>query len=125
MEKNMSLQVRKDGIFNKIARFLKNIFKSKKKDGKITQKDIILESERVKNIIMPTEKKKFKDGLKVEVKTDETLLLQKRFENDEKSADDMSDEQINSLILLYKEQVSALKEKINIRRIELEKSTNN
>ena len=74
---------------------------------------------------MPTEKKKFKDGLKVEVKTDETLLLQKRFENDEKSADDMSDEQINSLILLYKEQVSALKEKINIRRIELEKSTNN
>ena len=81
----------------------------------------IHQKERVRNIITPVEKKEFKDGVKVEVKTDETLNLQKQFESNEESANNMTDEQINSLILLYKDQVATLREKINMRRAELEK----
>ncbi len=125
MEENKSLQVRKEGIVTKFLNFFRNIFKSNKNKLGYTEKDIILQKERVTNIITPVEKKEFKDGIKIEVKTDETLMLQKQFEDNEKSADDMTEEQINSLILLYKEQVATLREKINNKRLELEKTMNN
>ena len=125
MEENKSLQVRKKGNVTKFLNFFKNIFKSNKNKLGYTEKDIILQKERVTNIITPVEKKEFKDGIKIEVKTDETLMLQKQFEDNEKSADDMTEEQINSLILLYKEQVATLREKINNKRLELEKTMNN
>ena len=125
MEENKSLQVRKEGIVTKFLNFFRNIFKSNKNKLGYTEKDIILQKERVTNIITPVEKKEFKDGIKIEVKTDETLMLQKQYEDNEKSADDMTEEQINSLILLYKEQVATLREKINNKRLELEKTMNN
>lgn len=124
MEENKSLQVRKEGVFTKFLNFFKKLFKSNKPKVGYTQKDIILQKERVTNIITPIEKKEFKDGIKIEAKTDETLMLQKQFEDNENSADDMSEEQINSLIMLYKEQVATLREKINNKRVELEKTMN-
>ncbi len=122
MDTNKSLQVRKEGIFTKFLNFFINLFKAKKETLGYTEKDIILQKERVKNIITPVEKKEFKDRIKVEAKNEETLMLQKQFEDNEDAADNMTEEQINSLILLYKEQVSALTEKINNKRIELEKT---
>lgn len=124
MDTNKSLQVRKEGVFTKFLNFFRNLFKSKRNSLGYTEKNIILQKERVQNIITPVEKKEFKDGIKVEVKNDETLMLQKQFEENENAADNMTEEQINSLILLYKEQVSALTEKINNKRIELEKTMN-
>lgn len=121
MDRDKSLQVRKENFFTKFINFFKGLFKKDKNNLGYTQKDIILQKERVRNIITPVEKKEFKDGVKVEVKNDETLNLQKQFESNEESANNMTDEQINSLILLYKDQVATLREKINIRRAELEK----
>lgn len=121
MDIDKSLQVRKENFFTKFINFFKGLFKKDKNNSGYTQKDIILQKERVRNIITPVEKKEFKDGVKVEVKTDETLNLQKQFESNEESANNMTDEQINSLILLYKDQVATLREKINVRRAELEK----
>lgn len=121
MDRDKSLQVRKENFFTKFINFFKGLLKKDKNNLGYTQKDIILQKERVRNIITPVEKKEFKDGVKVEVKTDETLNLQKQFESNEESANNMTDEQINSLILLYKDQVATLREKINMRRAELEK----
>lgn len=124
MDIDKSLQVRKEGVFTKFLNFFRNLFKTKKAPQGYTEKNIILQKERVQNIITPVEKKEFKDGIKINAKNEETIKLQKQFEADANSADNMSEEQINSLILLYKEQVSALTEKINNKRIELEKTMN-
>lgn len=126
MDRSKSLQVIKnDNIFTKFIKFFKKLwFKPKDNELGYTQKDIILEKERVTNIITPVEKKEFIDGIKIEAKNDETLSLQKQFESNEKSADSMTDDQINSLILLYKEQIAILREKINIKRAELDKMNN-
>lgn len=124
MDINKSLQVKKEGVFTRFLNFFRNLFSSKKPTVGYTEKNIILEKERVKNVITPVEKKEFKDGIKIEAKNEETLKLQKQFEANEDSADNMTEDQINSLILLYKEQVSALTEKINNKRIELEKTMN-
>lgn len=122
MDINKSLQVRKESVFTKFLNFFRKLFKTNKQEPAYIEKDIILQKERVKNIITPVEKKEFKDGIKVEAKNEETLKLQKQFEDNENSVDSMTEEQINSLILLYKEQVSTLTEKINKKRIELERT---
>lgn len=123
MEENKSLQVRKEGIFTKFLNFFRNLFKSNK--PKYTQMDIHLDKEPVENIITPVEKKDFKEEMRVEIEKDGTLELQKQFEENESSVENMTEEEVNKLIMLYKDQVSILRETINIKRNELEKRLNN
>lgn len=122
MDVNKSLQVKKENVFTRFINFFKNLFKPKEKKTGYTEKDIILQKERVKNIITPVEKKEFIDGIKVPLKNEETLMLQQEFESDSNMVNDLSDAQIKNLIQLYKDQVSVLRDKINKKRIELEKT---
>lgn len=119
MDKNKSLQVRKENIFTKFLNFFKNIFKSKKQEPGYIQQDIILEKERVKNIVTPEVKKDFKSEIKIGQENNELLYLQKKFENNEVTISSMSNDQIRDLIILYKEQVRNLKEKIKEKKTEL------
>lgn len=119
MDKNKSLQVRKENIFTKFLNFFKNIFKSKKQEPGYIQQDIILEKERVQNIVTPEVKKDFKSEIKIGQENNELLYLQKKFENNEVTISSMSNDQIRDLIILYKEQVRNLKEKIKEKKTEL------
>ena len=119
MDKDKSLQVRKENIFTKFLNFFKNLFKPKKQELGYIQQDIILEKERVQNIVTPEVKKDFKSEIKIGQENNELLYLQKKFENNEVTISSMSNEQIRDLIILYKEQVRNLKAKINEKKSEL------
>lgn len=119
MDKNKSLQVRKENIFTKFLNFFKNLFKTKKQELGYIQQDIILEKERVQNIVTPEVKRDFKSEIKIGQENNELLYLQKKFENNEVTISSMSNEQIRDLIILYKEQVRNLKAKINEKKSEL------
>ena len=119
MDKNKSLQVRKENMFTKFLNFFKNLFKQKKQELGYIQQDIILEKERVQNIVTPEVKKDFKSEIKIGQENNELLYLQKKFENNEVTISSMSNEQIRDLIILYKEQVRNLKAKINEKKSEL------
>lgn len=104
--KDEKLIVYKEGIFTKIFKFFKNIFRKKNND---TDKDNVAE---VINKESDIKKEIFKDSIKVKENEEEKYLkeLQVKYENGEITDDELSIEDLDKLIERYKTET----EKINL-----------
>ena len=108
------LEIKKENFFTKFVNYIKKLFY---REPKVLYTEIS-ESENIKTDI---EKSTFLDRLRIEREEEPTLLeLQKRFENNPNDLKLFSDEELQSLIALYKRQRTDLKNKILNRKTELE-----
>ena len=101
-EKNL-IEKNEDNIFGKIKNFFKKIFKKREIENKI-EEDVLAEAEKSSG---------FKDSLKM-TENEETKLfeLQRRYRRGEIADGDLTQEQINSLCMLYDKQIENLKKAI-------------
>ena len=96
-EKEMLIKQNKKNIFDKVIRFIKTIFFKKEEQAVFkTEKQVIKDES-------------FISGLK---QGGEILSLQERFESGEIKESNLTEEQKNKLIDLYKKQISELKHNI-------------
>ena len=103
-EKNL-IKKNEENIFAKIKSFFKKIFGKKEEniENKITE-DILAEAEKSKG---------FRENIKM-TENEETRLfdLQRRYRRGEIADGDLTQEQINSLCMLYDKQIEELKKTI-------------
>ena len=109
MSENKYLQVRKENVFSRLFSFIKNLFKTNQE----TRVGIIkIENKNTKN--------KFIEEIRINKKADPELMkLQEKFENRKINLAVMSDEEVHSLHLLYKRQISDLKKKLENKETDL------
>ncbi len=102
----------KEGIFNKIYRFFKKLFR----------KNV----EVKKEIIIPKEINSFKE--KIVIKEDEErkrlLELRAKWENGEIEADDISDEDIDKIVEIYNEETRKIEEETQFIKENISKMLN-
>lgn len=108
---NKSLQVRKENVFSKVINFIKGLFKINEETP--IAKPVI---EKVKVEPATTN---FMDSIKIEQDDPSIMKLQKQFENNEMDLCLMSNEEVHSLNSLYNKQIANLKDKLNIKKTEL------
>ena len=115
MEKNLPDTVNKKSIFYKIKKFFAKMFKGKNAYTNEPQLENVKENEETS---INTPKNNFIEEVR-DIENDETRLLklQKQFDNGEIDKSQLSEEQIDKLIELYKEQITNLEES-NKNRIE-------
>lgn len=109
--KNKYLQIRKESIFTRVVGFIKRIF------GKEVEQEILDQVETA-------EKKEVKSNFFNEIsiykeENEELLNLQSKYENNEIDLRVLSNEEIHELNLLYKRQISDLKEKLDDKKTQL------
>lgn len=109
----------KEGIFNKIYKFFKKLFR----------KNV----EVKKEIVIPKETNSFKERIIIQEDKERKRLLELRdkWENGEVEVDDISDEEIDKIVEIYNEETKKIEEetqiiKQNISRMlkELKQETN-
>ncbi len=101
----------KENIFTRFINFIKKIL-GNKEPKKLSEKAEEIQEQKAK--------KQFLDELKLNnAENSELLKLQNQYENGEINLSILSDEQIHDLNLLYKKQVSDLKQKLNEKKLEL------
>lgn len=110
------VQVNENSIFYKIKRFFKNLF-NKNKDA--TDNYVVIEET---NSSSENENKKssFMEFIK-NIEDEETLILklQKQYRSGEVKEEDLTEEQIKSLCVLYDKQIANLKKTNEIRKQKL------
>lgn len=110
------VQVNENSIFYKIKRFFKNLF-NKNKDT--TDNSVVIEET---NSSSENENKKssFMEFIK-NIEDEETLILklQKQYRSGEVKEEDLTEEQIKSLCVLYDKQIANLKKSNEIRKQKL------
>ena len=114
---NRKMIVYKENIFTRIKEFFMNIFNKNKQINKIEN----LEEKNVLN-----NENNFKDTIMVQQDTEEQQLLklQREYKQGKIKEEDMTDNEHQSLIELYKKQNNDLKGKIDIKRQVLRKKLN-
>ena len=92
----------KEGIFNKIYKFFKKLFR----------KNV----EVKKEIVIPKEKNSFKERIIIQEDKERKRLLELRdkWENGEIKADDISDEEIDKIVEIYNEETKKIEEETEI-----------
>lgn len=113
-EKNLIEKNENNNIFIKIKNFFRNIF-YKKNDNSIKQTKEIVTEETDNNY-------SFKSYIK-RTESEETKLLdlQNRYRKGEIADDDLTQEQINSLCMLYDRQIEDLKRTIEAKKQQISK----
>ena len=105
------VRINEDSIFYKIKQFLKGLFSKKEPIN-----NIIAETNKA---ILPNDNKKnkFMEEIK-NIEDEETLLLklQKKFRSGEIKEEELSNEQVNSLCVLYDKQIANLKKSNEMRK---------
>ena len=104
--------VNENSIFYKIKKFLRNLFG--KKDSNITP----IEKQVLKTQEMANGKKDSFRETVTNIENDETRLLklQKQYRSGEIKEEDMTEDQVNSLCLLYDKQIRELKRANELRK---------
>lgn len=108
------VQVNENNIFYKIKRFFKNLFNK----NTINNYAVIEE----KNSYLENENKKisFMESIKnIEDEETKLLKLQKQYRSGEIKEEELSQEQVNSLCVLYDKQIANLKKSNEIRKQKL------
>lgn len=107
--------VNKNSIFYKIKKFFRNLFS--KKDNNITPiENRVLKTQEIAN----DKKDSFRETI-TNIENDETRLLklQKQYRSGEIKEEDMTEDQVNSLCLLYDKQIRELKRANELRKQKL------
>ena len=104
MNKNNSLEIKKEGFLSKIINKIKLLFGSKENDNLIS---IVKENSKPEINL----KERFAESLKVNVDL-ETLSLKMKLENNEIKAIDLTDEQIDKLQAIYDKEIQEKKNKL-------------
>ena len=115
--KNNNLIVYKESIFNKISKFFKKIFNIDRKDENKTT---------FKNINYSLQKDNFISNIAVKENEEENRLeeLQAKYENGEIDEYDISDEDMDKLIEMYKNETEKLKLDTEKRKEHISKMLN-
>ena len=114
-------KINKNSIFNKIRLFFRNIFKSTSKKINLSIDEGINESK-----INDVRKSDFFESIKnISDEETELLALQRKYESGEKNNNQLSNEQIKSLIKLYKKQIKELNSSNELRKQRIQNLLNN
>lgn len=104
------VQVNRNGIFNKIKMFFKNLFS---KNNVIDNNCYTIEDEKNNENI----KKSFMESIRnIEDEETKLLKLQKQYRNGEIKEEELTEEQVNSLCALYDKQIADLKKSNEFRK---------
>ena len=104
------VQVNRNGIFNKIKMFFKNLFS---KNNVIDNNCYTIEDEKNNENI----KKSFMESIRnIEDEEIKLLKLQKQYRNGEIKEEELTEEQVNSLCALYDKQIANLRKSNQIRK---------
>ena len=107
------VQVNRNGIFNKIKMFFKNLFS---KNNVIDNNCCTIEDEKNNENI----KKSFMESIRnIEDEEIKLLKLQKQYRNGEIKEEELTEEQVNSLCALYDKQIANLRKSNQIRKQKL------
>lgn len=107
------VQVNRNGIFNKIKMFFKNLFS---KNNVIDNNCYTIEDEKNNENI----KKSFMESIRnIEDEETKLLKLQKKYRNGEIKEEELTEEQVNSLCALYDKQIANLRKSNQIRKQKL------
>lgn len=107
------VQVNRNGIFNKIKMFFKNLFS---KNNVIDNNCYTIEDEKNNENI----KKSFMESIRnIEDEEIKLLKLQKQYSNGEIKEEELTEEQVNSLCALYDKQIANLRKSNQIRKQKL------
>ena len=107
------VQVNRNGIFNKIKMFFKNLFS---KNNVIDNNCYTIEDEKNNENI----KKSFMESIRnIEDEEIKLLKLQKQYRNGEIKEEELTEEQVNSLCALYDKQIANLRKSNQIRKQKL------
>ena len=112
-EKNL-IEKNENNIFGKIKNFFRKIFCKKEDSTKNTTEEIIDNG--------PEKNEEFKEYIKrTEDEETKVLELQRRYRRGEIADDDLTQEQINSLCMLYDKQIEDLKRTIEAKEQQISK----
>ena len=113
MEKNKSLKVNNENIFRKLLHFIKKIFDKQASNKSYSKMNTPSDSE-------DNSKNTFLENIQV-IHSDigELLDLQKKYENNEITLYDLSQEQLYELNILYQRQIVKLKKQITDAQTEI------
>ena len=107
------VQVNRNGIFNKLKMFFKNLFS---KNNVIDNNCYTIEDEKNNENI----KKSFMESIRnIEDEEIKLLKLQKQYRNGEIKEEELTEEQVNSLCALYDKQIANLRKSNQIRKQKL------
>lgn len=107
------VQVNRNGIFNKIKMFFKNLFS---KNNVIDNNCYTIEDEKNNENI----KNSFMESIRnIEDEETKLLKLQKQYRNGEIKEEELTEEQVNSLCALYDKQIANLRKSNQIRKQKL------
>ena len=111
-EKNL-IEKKEKSVFVKIKDFFKNLFKKKVKNSNPVEDE--------QNVKVEENNNEFKEAIKITEDEEAKLLdLQKRYHRGEIAENDLTDEQIDSLCLLYDKQIAEIKKTIKMKEEEIQ-----
>ena len=111
MRKNNLPIEKKSSIFSRIVEFFKNIF-ANEIDANIQQTDNYFQSSQHNS------KNSFVENIKIS-SMDEIIALQQDYKSGKIKEEDLTEEQYNSLIKLYDEQIDTYKTSISMKKVQL------
>lgn len=119
MENKELIRKEEKGMFSRIINYFKNIFYKPKVELIENVQEAPIQEEIKEEKVKDTND--FIESLKVQEVMDyfSILALQNKFEQDEITADDMSDEEYEAVKDLYIQQIEELKVRINQRKLRL------
>ena len=106
------VQINENGIFYKIKNFFKDLFNRNNNTTNyaiVKEDKSIVESENIKNAFMESIKN-------IENEETKLLKLQKQYRSGEIKEEELTQEQVNSLCVLYDSQIARLKKSNAIRK---------
>lgn len=107
------VQVNENSIFYKIKSFFRNLFHKKKE----VENNLVAEENISSNVASENKKSAFMESIRnIEDEETKLLKLQKQYRSGEIKEEDLTEEQVNSLCLLYDNQIARLKKSNEIRK---------
>ena len=107
------VQVNENSIFYKIRIFFRNLFHKKTE----VENNLVVEENISSNVASENKKSAFMESIRnIEDEETKLLKLQKQYRSGEIKEEDLTEEQVNSLCLLYDNQIARLKKSNEIRK---------
>lgn len=107
------VQVNENSIFYKIKSFFRNLFNKKTE----VENNLVAEENISSNVASENKKSAFMKSIRnIEDEETKLLKLQKQYRSGEIKEEDLTEEQVNSLCLLYDNQIARLKKSNEIRK---------
>ena len=107
------VQVNENSIFYKIRIFFRNLFHKKTE----VENNLVVEENISSNVASENKKSVFMESIRnIEDEETKLLKLQKQYRSGEIKEEDLTEEQVNSLCLLYDNQIARLKKSNEIRK---------